>query len=474
MFLNIYKAIYYTYVNNVIQINNFKNCITIFIFLLLSNSVNSQVKSLVLEKMLGEKIFSGQISQGKQRFPFFIDSTYPHHYYQLFKLDDRLFIWFTNTGRIYEAKKENRNNKINFDRLDTTKMEGYNLLASAFGFNGNLFNMGGYGFWRTNGQLRVFNSRIKEWDIIKINKEIAFVDADNQSLIWKNLPDGKLYLAFPIIRDQAVNEEIQKIPRLFIFDIEKREWVLLGSLTKSFIEELPFYKIVANIAEGLLIASKDQLYLLSFKQNKLFKADINNKDVNKIIKHLEQDMFFSNNEKLFIGSPLSDNIDSVDLNRIEWTTLSFKVFKKDIDYLTICFFIIFIGISSITSAYYKKKKKIKESIAIREPFIDMLQENDLNILIFILKCTQNGKNASIEELNRVMGLQSKAIDIQKKQRSDNLKRINQVVSLMLNSNELAILKERSPIDKRSFEYYINPVMIKSIEYFLNKKNSTTT
>ena len=85
------------------------------------------------------------------------DLTHPrkHHFVNdiLIKNKLGLFAIVDNTGRLY--KIHSMGEEIKFERIDSTFYSGYNSGAFNFSFRDTIFSMGGYGFWRWNGHLRL-------------------------------------------------------------------------------------------------------------------------------------------------------------------------------------------------------------------------------------------------------------------------------------------------------------------------------
>ena len=75
--------------------------------------------------------------------------------------------------------------------------------------------------------------------------------------------------------------------------------------------------------------------------------------------------------------------------------------------------------------------------------------------MLLLKSSLQAKGTSIEELNRLLGVSGKTVEIQKKQRSDVITSINRKYRFAFKTNELFINKKRLEPDKRTFEYYID-------------------
>lgn len=76
-----------------------------------------------------------------------------NHTHEILKNKTGLYVLIDQTGRIYKAVNESKTS-LTFTRVDSTYYWGYNGGAIEFSYNDTLFSFGGFGFWRTNGQLR--------------------------------------------------------------------------------------------------------------------------------------------------------------------------------------------------------------------------------------------------------------------------------------------------------------------------------
>ena len=74
----------------------------------------------------------------------------------LLKTPKHLFIAISGSGRLYE-KAFGNDSLLYFKRIDDNDNINYNLGAFWFINGENLYNYGGYGFWKSNGTIRGFN-----------------------------------------------------------------------------------------------------------------------------------------------------------------------------------------------------------------------------------------------------------------------------------------------------------------------------
>ena len=109
-----------------------------------------------------------------------------------------LYMLVDGTGRLY--KIERGKDGINYKRLDSTRFFGYNFGFVPFSYNDSIYSFGGYGFWKFNGQLRVFIDKRREWALTKLNTEIPFAKTGMSfsTLFWYNLQERKIYIGYSL------------------------------------------------------------------------------------------------------------------------------------------------------------------------------------------------------------------------------------------------------------------------------------
>ena len=89
----------------------------------------------------------------------------------LIKHSNDLFIRLDGTGRVYKVKNKIGDTLL-VNRIDSTHFFGYNGAAYEFIYRDTIMSLGGFGFWKKNGQLRYYSHQNHEWDIIPLNLEI--------------------------------------------------------------------------------------------------------------------------------------------------------------------------------------------------------------------------------------------------------------------------------------------------------------
>ena len=93
---------------------------------------------------------------------------------------------------------------------------------------------------------------------------------------------------------------------------------------------------------------------------------------------------------------------------------------------------------------------------------ETFNEIEKELILFIYEKTRQEYTVSVEEINKVLGLSGKNESVQKKNRSETINHINQKWAVLHGNNQLLIERQRSEFDKRSFEYFIQPVWLDKV------------
>lgn len=100
--------------------------------------------------------------------------------------------------------------------------------------------------------------------------------------------------------------------------------------------------------------------------------------------------------------------------------------------------------------------------------MDLLDEREKELLEFIYQRSSALQLTSIEEINRVIGVANRSIEIQKRMRSDLISSINEKLSLLTQDIKPVVDKQRSEFDKRSFDYFVRPDQLDLVKKLINK------
>ena len=153
----------------------------------------------------------------------------------LIKDDSALYLSFSGSGRLYKLNSEDDSSYI-FSRLDRTENMNYNLAANYFSYKQQIFSFGGYGFWKANGNLKLFNQKDQQWDIVPLSEEIIPQYYPLEAS-WFNPTSGKFFVPLQSIVNAGIagteNLKGKVIPYSYELDINTKQWKKLGKTNEN-------------------------------------------------------------------------------------------------------------------------------------------------------------------------------------------------------------------------------------------------
>ena len=101
-----------------------------------------------------------------------------------------------------------------------------------------------------------------------------------------------------------------------------------------------------------------------------------------------------------------------------------------------------------------------------KPQLFSITETDLLRLI-IKNAKEHQRVTNVDEINRVLGVGNKSLDMQKRKRSDVIKNINERYALATNREAVVLINRmKSEIDGRLYEFYIPEEELKNVIVYL--------
>ncbi len=200
----------------------------------------------------------------------FISPTHPTlktRGYQIFKNEQNLFLHFTGSGLLYELQK-NQDSLLVFKRIDHTEDFNYNIEAFVFTNKKDIYNIGGYGFWKSSGTLRKYNTKDAEWDADPINEEIHI--PFKKAICWFNPNTAHLFIPYQQIINTGIEEkssENQFDKQVYQFNLANKTWDILGKTDEVFLTTISNanFKIPTN--DGLLVCYNNKVYQINYEEN---------------------------------------------------------------------------------------------------------------------------------------------------------------------------------------------------------------
>lgn len=382
----------------------------------------------------------------------------------IIKSDSNLFLTFSGSGRIYSLKSVT-DTSYTFIRLDSTENINYNLSANYFIYKGILHSFGGYGFWRTTGNLRYFNIGDHQWDIVPLSEEIIPQFHPTEAS-WFDPNTRKFYVPVQSIVNAGIKgkEHIQGkvVQTAHVLDLITKDWTKLGKTNKQVTDIIKNAQISFKCDRGLIFLYFDKVYLLDFAKNKVYIIDkpdfaqrLGRKGFDKFL-YEYQGFFYTLNS-------ISNTSDSLKIDYEGMKEAGFPIWGKDVNYVFV--FGTMILVITIVAFYFHKKKKIKNKPtqeSIQPNYKIRFTDTEITLLNLLIEKGKLNTRANINEVNYVLGLKHKNTGLQKKVRSDTFNSVNEKFKYISKREEPVIQSIRSEDDKRYFEYFVEKINIELI------------
>ena len=402
---------------------------------------------------------------------------FKNYYQDWVKGRNGFYVIIKGSGQIYKALKWD-DSFVEFQRIDSTDYFGYNFGAINFFVNDSLLSYGGYGFWHRNGVLRYFDLQ-NEWDRIKLNKEQPSLTNDYAF----NKDQSKLFFYLNTSGNDAINED-PIIDSFYALDVQAKNIKTLGKASidmKPFTDKFSiltpygrFYTNPINTGNNILLDIQNNRVYESINQG----SNDYTQYLLKFCNDADKGVIFYQNGYMYASPSPFNKIDSIKFDITTFKKTNQKIYT-DLDTSqneipkAIGIALIILLFTSVGYLFYKKnklgQKKSKLNIEIKETdslFTD-LEKGFLKELI-----NRSGKKSycTTDEINNLLGVAQKTIEIQKKARTDFITRINQKYKDYFKKLDSLIVRERSEKDKRSFHYSIDSDKQKFIEKYINDKS----
>ena len=429
-----------------------------------------QHKNLVIDSQLKDK-WSGYLAEFKD---FAIKDAFP--------TKESIIFTENGTGRLLTLDSTGT-----FNRIDQTKYAGDRFGSYEILYNDTLFSIGGYGFWRTTGAIRFFNSKTREWSVIKTKVNLPLAQGVN-TIFHYSANEHKLYVIYTSIIDDYIKGK-RSNDSVFVnyFDFKTKDWS-----QKTFVFNPNIAKTYSSLRKelstgpSLLLKSNihDDFLDLNFKNNELYYVDENNLfQLHNIIAQVPEYIisyndtaycvYNANGEQLFTLNYLQNK--EIKEN---WIYKEQSVISNSL--LNISLWLL-LAASGLLAFFYFKKRLPKQKNTNQQTedtvfeknssvrFLMILDEQEQRLLFSII---QNHKAASLtssDQINEILGINNRIYKIRNNIRAATLKLINKKFIDYIGTNEDLIIRVRSKFDKRYFAYTINEKYITKIELERTKK-----
>ncbi len=396
------------------------------------------------------------------------------------KPDQQILFYENGSGRLLKLDSSGK-----LERIDRSIFGGERFGAEVFVFRDTLFSIGGYGFWQVNGALRYFEEKTREWSILRTNDHSSIANGVNGYYFFDKKA-GKLYCIFREYPQEYLIQENQKKQDeqllLQILDLRTKQWNKKPLVINSFIgREIADLRVIHKSNAGLFVQSKfhSQTFEMDFEQNALFEIDDEFvTQMGQLNKSIPFHLLFLSDSSISFFDLEKDSL--AQLNTRTLRKQKKAVLYKEVDsysdlgtqeqlilvliilnLVTAVCFVIFYG--KVKRRFRRSQKTTEEMV--NHPvflerkkmthFINLLNDLELQIVNTLSKNHKAGKNTSIDEVNKLIGIDKRPYKIKNNIRAEVLKIINKKFMDFSNVTEELIERERSDFDKRYFEYKLN-------------------
>jgi hypothetical protein len=394
---------------------------------------------------------------------------------QAIKSSKDIYIFIHHSGVVFKYFNL-EDSLLVFKRIDQTVNLNYNIGSKTFLFKGDIYNYGGYGFWKSNGLLRKYNKVDQEWDIVPLNMEIFSADIN-----WYDKKEGRVYVPYQVIINTGIigGDKPKVDLKSYYLDIAQNKWVKLGVFDPGFIEltsnDLLHGTVLEN-EKGYLFILEDQVYFFNFRENKIYKSK--NVQLNQILVRRKGNLkMFVNKEEIFFYDIGNDKLINIHFTKNDFVEMPFPIWSADNTTYWWVFSGVIVLIAFILVAFIVRKK-IKNKLQIAQ--LKMLKtksiqqafsETEITLIHLLLEAHSKDKKVEIHEINHVLGIKDKNVGLQKKVRSDVMNAINDKYQFIVQSDTALIASVRKEDDKRFYEYFITASEIKNIQKLIQEKSN---
>lgn len=399
--------------------------------------------------------------------------------HQFLKLGNQLYIHFTGSGLLYQLQNPT-DSILTFKRIDKNENYNYNIDAFLFLNQQDIYNIGGYGFWKTTGVLRKYNRKDLEWDAEPIDQEIHLPNSDVLStsgqLSWFNTKSQYLYAPYQTIINEGLKKETKEGNdqlETYRLDLKTKEWKKLGKTNEEFYNILHKAKWILNTDYGHLISYYHKVYQVNYEENEI-KVNENPSLVQGLERINTDYLVYYHNQTIYYLNGRNWQYDSVKVPSSQFEKADFRVWKKSNTGLWIGFSPILIVLFAAAAKKREAKKKraqLLEDAANKVPISPTAKikfnETEKQLLNLLLGNSKQNRTTTIAEINYVLGIKDKNVGLQKKVRSEVIRSINEKFNFLQDGDTELVCNIRSQADKRYFEYFIDKENIALLEIILS-------
>jgi len=390
----------------------------------------------------------------------------------LFLHKEQLYLIPDGTGRVYRLDYQ-KGNKI--ERLDSTIYFGFTFGSYTFFHQDTLYSFGGYGYWKTNGQLRIYIPQKHEWELEPLNREIPFYKGSNLPVIWLDKVSGELWLGYSIDQEEVIKRKegfVSIKDSVYVLNLATKEFRTAGVLNNKITKKVnsTSARHLATSPWGQLIYDSEEntILLLDFNVNKqLTLSESKAKQLLRVIPmsgwlHFSDSTLVIQSGNNWLSGDYGKG-DSIALSKADFVETGSLIYETSLTHIitdkrhsvywyAIAGFLIGCIIASLALYLFIIRPGKLKQLSSRKLVIDF-DEKEKEVIRFISTNSYKDIGTTVEQINQLLGVTNKSLEIQKKQRSDLFLSINEKWGRA--NSGILIDKRRLEHDKRSYEYYID-------------------
>jgi len=418
-------------------------------------------------------------------------------YYRYYLYRDGKSGWYLTgegNGQVWKL-----DSNLTWQRLDKTFYMGYDF--GSYLIKPGL-KYGGYGYWRTHGTLRVFNVRSGEWEIRPLSRELPTMG----NYCYYNDEKEVMLQSGSIDIQTAIKKEYSAKDSLFELEYKNKEWKTLGALNPAASYFLsPWYSLNAEDAPSgrlMFTSSGDTCALVDFihltctipnpQRQKAFRDFYNRKKAGHLLVSTNSALLTVDTADFSIVDSLSWDVllqkPAVVLPVLKPTSIPAIFFEGKFTYWLGAVAVLMGGGGWLFIRNRNRRKTaagavinpstVRSSGALPErveadakqgflliqdkevihingrPVRDNLNESQMLLLRVLVAKKKAGQLLSTNELNELLGIDTRSPDNQKKIRSEVVKGLNLAFHALGFPHE-AIGRVRHNDDRRMMMYFLH-------------------
>jgi len=421
----------------------------------------------------------------------------------LVRSDSGLFAGISGTGWLFRIT--NAGDSLHFDRMDSSFYMGHDFFAIPFSVRDTVYSFGGFGFWRNNGILRVFNPYSHDWTPKRTDREVETTGAIAGA--WVDPNENALYIANRWPLNEAVPE--RKNGRLPVdssawkLDLSSATWTELGRLNvivrPGFNSPWGLFYDEGNMPLDFGIAD--------FRNNRrwVLRKSAVDRMARLNANQATPELYYFRDSTLFFGSLATDRFDSISFSIADFEDSGVALYRKPDEssmvssgggmrwWLLPLGLVLALGwMAWLVRRSMRQERGMSKPVAQKEepvatkpeppqeessktrdsgyapprPRVAVFTNSELELIRLLHVRSTEGKAVSLEEINHILGLSAKNEAVQKKNRSEVITSINQKWGLLHATEDKLIQRVRSEYDGRYFEYYLRQNWLEQAAKFI--------